>query len=148
MITINSDESYTGKQIREEFAEDSVIQKFFSDEVIYKPKDDVYYFIKYVGEIEAILKTGSNKTAGFQLVRDLEKSPRRKKPKFNFWSRMLDVDTIYIQATEANGDELYKCIMCVDENIIYYADAKAPSNKEKFEKQLFKYLKKNYPEYF
>lgn len=52
MIKVNSDESYLGKEIREwcksngeDVATQEVWNKYYSDEVEFKPSDRVYYFV-------------------------------------------------------------------------------------------------------
>ena len=56
MLTCNTDKSYMGKEIRKwcnefkGYTEDAteIYEKYYSEEVKFKPNDKVYYFIEYM----------------------------------------------------------------------------------------------------
>lgn len=84
MIEINSDKSYLGKEIREwciknpeDYMAQEIMNKYYSDEVEFKPSDRVYYFVEYVSASESFKECGSLNMYGCSLCRDLEKSPRK-----------------------------------------------------------------------
>jgi len=88
MIKVNSDESYLGKDIREwcmNKTEDSnaieIREKYYSDEVKFKPSDKVYYFVDYISASQSYKECGSLNMYGYRLTRDLDKSPRKPKLK-------------------------------------------------------------------
>jgi len=85
MITVNSKESYLGKDIRKwcEDEQENIIAlevkwKYFSENTEYKPVDNVYYFVNRVDASESLSKCGSFAEQGSYLKRDLKKSPRRR----------------------------------------------------------------------
>lgn len=84
MVEVNSNESYLGKEIREwcmNNTEDSnameIRDKYYSDEVEFKPSDKVYYFVDYMSASQSYKECGSLNMYGCRLNRDLEKSPRK-----------------------------------------------------------------------
>lgn len=84
MVEVNSNESYLGKDIREwcmNNTEDSnaveIREKYYSDEVEFKPSDKVYYFVDYMSASQSYKECGSLNMYGCRLNRDLEKSPRK-----------------------------------------------------------------------
>lgn len=84
MVKVNSNESYLGKDIREwcmNNTEDSnaieVREKYYSDEVEFKPSDRVYYFVDYMSAGQSYKECGSLNMYGCRLNRDLKKSPRK-----------------------------------------------------------------------
>lgn len=84
MVEVNSNESYLGKEIREwcmNNIEDSnameIRDKYYSDEVEFKPSDKVYYFVDYMSASQSYKECGSLNMCGCRLNRDLEKSPRK-----------------------------------------------------------------------
>jgi len=84
MVEVNSNESYLGKEIREwcmSNTEDSnaieIRNKYYSDEVEFKPSDKVYYFVDYTSMGQSYKECGSLNLYGCRLNRDLEKSPRK-----------------------------------------------------------------------
>lgn len=86
MIEVNSNKSFLGKEIKEfctQNSEDHIAQeiaeKYYADDVEFKPNDKVYYFVDYVSAVESYKECGSLNMCGCSLHRDLEKSPRNKK---------------------------------------------------------------------
>ena len=84
MVKVNSDESYLGKDIREwcmNNTEDSnateIREKYYSDDVEFKPSDKVYYFVDYMSAGQSYKECGSLNMYGCRLNRDLDKSPRK-----------------------------------------------------------------------
>lgn len=86
MIEVNNfEKSYTGKEIREwcmnnpddRYASD-IKQRYYSDEVEYKPSDRVYYRIEYMSASQSYKECGSLNMAGCRLYRDTERSPRKR----------------------------------------------------------------------
>lgn len=82
-VKVNSEESYLGKDIREwcmNNTEDSnateIREKYFSDEVDFKPGDKVYYFVDYISAGQSYKECGSLNMCGCRLIRDTERSPR------------------------------------------------------------------------
>lgn len=85
-ITVNSERSYLGKDIKawcmnetEDANALEIKQKYYSDDVKFKPSDKVYYFVVHVGTAESYRECGSLKMCGCHLYRDLEKSPRKSR---------------------------------------------------------------------
>lgn len=83
-IEVNSENSFLGRDIRmwcENATDDSIAseirQKYYSDEVEFKPSDKVYYFVDYMSASESCKECGSLNMMGCNLHRDLEKSPRK-----------------------------------------------------------------------
>lgn len=83
-IEVNSERSYLGKDIKawcmsetEDANALEIKQKYYSNEVEFKPSDKVYYFIEYMSTFESYKECGSLNMYGYRLVRDLEKSPRK-----------------------------------------------------------------------
>lgn len=86
MIEVNSDKSFLGKEIKEFCVQNpenpitqTITEKYYADEVEFKPNDKVYYFVDYVSAAESYKECGSLNMYGCSLHRDLEKSPRNKK---------------------------------------------------------------------
>ena len=84
MIEVNSDKSYLGKEIREwcnnnpeDYIAQEIMNKYYSDEVKFKPSDRIYYFVEYVSASESYKECGNLNMYGCSLYRDLEKSPRK-----------------------------------------------------------------------
>ena len=85
-ITINQGKSYLGKDIRKWLDADpdtlneikeQLKEKYYSDDVKYKPSDKVYYFIEHISLTDSICQVGSTRLAGSRLYRDETKSPRK-----------------------------------------------------------------------
>lgn len=153
MITINSNESYLGKDIREWCEKNcpEIKDQYYSQNTKYRPNDDVYYFVNFIslrypdGNLRVTQRTG------FRLDRDLERSPRRIKPTTEYYLTSVFVDSgrIILEVDAKNEKENFKLLInTLDNNSIYYYDGHCPRNKGKFESQLFKYLKSKYPEHF
>ena len=85
MIEVNNfEKSYSGKEIREWCMNNSndpyaadIKQRYYADEVEYKPSDRVYYFVEYMSASESYKECGSLNMYGCRLHRDTEKSPRK-----------------------------------------------------------------------
>ena len=84
MIKVNSEISYLGKEIREWSTNNpqdphalEVREKYYSDQVEFKPSDQVYYFIYHMSAVQSYKECGSLNMMGCSLHRDLEKSPRK-----------------------------------------------------------------------
>lgn len=84
MVKVNSEESYLGKDIRmwcmnntEDSSAAEIKEKYYSDEVEFKPSDKVYYFVDYMSASQSYKECGSLNMYGCRLSRDLEKSPRK-----------------------------------------------------------------------
>lgn len=84
MIVVNSEKSYLGKDIREwcmNNTEDpyasEIKDRYYSDELEFKPSDKVYYFVDYVSAGQSYKECGSLNMYGCRLNRDLDKSPRK-----------------------------------------------------------------------
>lgn len=98
-IKINTDKSYLGKDIREWLdndhetyneIKDQIREKYYSDDVKYKPSDEVYYFIEHISLTDSICKVGSTRLAGSRLYRDEMKSPRKSDKKSSvLWSTCI-----------------------------------------------------------
>lgn len=84
-IEVNSERSYLGKDIKawcmgeteDSYALD-IREKYYSDEVEFKPSDRVYYYVYYTSTSQAYREYGNLNMWGTHLYRDLEKSPRKK----------------------------------------------------------------------
>ena len=87
MIEINNfEKSYLGKEIRmwcmnnpDNLYASEIKQRYYSDEIEFKPSDKVYYFVEYMSESQSYKECGSLNMAGCRLHRDMERSPRKYK---------------------------------------------------------------------
>lgn len=83
-IEVNSERSYLGKDIKawcmsetEDANALEIKQKYYSNDVEFKPSDKVYYFVEYMSTSESYKECGSLNMWECHLIRDLEKSPRK-----------------------------------------------------------------------
>lgn len=83
-IEVNSERSYLGKDIKtwcmsetEDANALEIKQKYYSDDVEFKPSDKVYYFVEYTSTYKSYKECGSLNMWGCHLIRDLKKSPRK-----------------------------------------------------------------------
>lgn len=153
MVEVNSKKSYLGRDIRKwcfstESADASDIkQKYYSEEVKFKPNDKAYYFV------ECKVTTDLYKGLVCRLIRDSEKSPKnRVGDRFDFESSFVDANNEQVLSIYCESKNMCFTVLTDlwdDPSKLYFSFN--PMNKreeEKFRDQLFKYLKDTYSEYF
>lgn len=144
-IKINTDKSYLGKDIREWLdndhetyneIKDQIREKYYSDDVKYKPSDEVYYFIEHISLTDSICKVGSTRLAGSRLYRDEMKSPRKSDKKSSvLWSTCIMYYKKLVERKSINVDG--DVIKYMSDNEIYVLSSTrvspfTPMNKDSF----------------